>query len=154
MNSIYTISESNTSRQPSVWLTASRSSRGAAETTESTDTRHRRRVAQLLVLAVLVVTDSVLVAQPLAYAAAPRVTGLQRVSGASYTNSQSPKYACAECPHPKKVVGGGAYALHNDPTPYPRLVLTRSAPYEFGSVSGFRAAAVEAGNGTDDNCGW
>jgi hypothetical protein len=150
MDSIYTISESATNQQPRVWLTASRSSRGAAETTESTGTRHRRRVPQLLVLAALVVTGSVLVGQPPAHAAAPRVTGLERVNGATPTNSLSPKYAFAECPHPKKAVGGGAYALYDDPTPYRRLVLTRSVPYEFGSVSGFRAAAVEA-SPTDDN---
>lgn len=119
MNSIYAISESNTNRQPRVWLTASRSSRGAAETMESTGTRHRRRVAQLVVLATLVFAGSVLVGQPPAHAAAPRVTGLERVNGATPTNSLSPKYAFAECPYPKKVVGGGAYALHDDPTPFP-----------------------------------
>jgi hypothetical protein len=150
MNRRYTIAESNTNRQPRVWLTASRSSRGAVETTASTGTRHRRRVAQLVVLATLVLAGAVLGRQPPAHAA-PRVTGLELVYDVSDSNSRSPKYAFAKCPFPKKVVGGGANALYAEPTPFPRLVLTRSVPYEFESVSAFRAAAVEGGGGFEDN---
>jgi hypothetical protein len=75
------------------------------ETTASTGMRHRRRVVQLVVLAALVVTGAVLVRQPPAYAA-PRVTGLERVSDVSDSNLQAPKSAFAGCPNPKKVVGG------------------------------------------------
>jgi hypothetical protein len=116
MHSRYTIAASNTHRQPSVWLTARRSSRGAVETMASTGTHHRRRVAQLVVLAALVVTGAVLVGQPLAHAA-PRVTGLERVSDFSDSNSHSPQYAFAGCPNPEKVVGDGASAVYADPPP-------------------------------------
>jgi hypothetical protein len=46
MNRRYTSAGANTNRQPSVWLTASRSRRGAVEATASTGTHHRRRTVR------------------------------------------------------------------------------------------------------------